>query len=416
VCECGNPLPNVIDAPASAGGGSATQLKPMKLILLCHPGFFASQSMPRFAQMLKTSYEARGHSVEVWSPRARAIRYVPRGRLSKWAGYIDQYVFFPAWIRGTLRRVSEDTLFVFCDQALGPWVPLVKHRHHVVHVHDLLALRSAVGELPENATSLTGRIYQRYIRWGFRQARYFIAVSHKTRADLLRYGGIGAAACDVVYNGLNYPYAPVPASAARAILGATGMAAPEAGMILHVGGGQWYKNLLGIVAIYSRYASQAADPLPLWCVSPNPTSSVRSALAQVPARGQVLFLGNLDSAALQALYSLAKAFLFPSLAEGFGWPLIEAQACGCPVITTDEAPMNEVAGPAARYLARLSSPQNMDAWASHGAVVLQDLLAENPADKAERAQVGRNWASRFDANKAIEEYLVIYRRILANAR
>jgi len=385
------------------------------MILLCHPSFFGSQSMPRFAQMLKTSYETRGHSVEVWSPRARAFKWVPRGRLSKWAGYIDQYVLFPFSVRGALKRTSKETLFVFCDQALGPWVPLVKDRYHVVHVHDLLALRSALGDVPENATSLSGRIYQRYIRRGFRQAHHFISVSKKTRDDLLRYGGVAASTSEVVYNGMNYPYAPLPQAEARAILRTNVMAVPDAGVILHVGGGQWYKNLSGVVAIYAHYASRATEPLPLWCVGPEPNAAIRRAIAKVPVRGRVLFFRNVDSAALQALYSLAKVFLFPSLAEGFGWPLIEAQACGCPVITTNEPPMNEVGGPAARYLPRLQYTEDLDSWASQGAVLLQDLLAEDAPDKAQRAQTGRTWASGFDANKTIEKYLAIYQRILENA-
>jgi len=127
----------------------------MDLVLFCHPSFLSSQSMPRFARMLKTSYEARGHRVELWSPRSKVSKRIPRGRFSKWAGYIDQYILFPIWARKATRRVSSNTLFVFCDQALGPWVPLVKDRPHVVHVHDLLALRSALGDIPENPTSVT---------------------------------------------------------------------------------------------------------------------------------------------------------------------------------------------------------------------------------------------------------------------
>ena len=56
---------------------------------------------------------------------------------------------------------------------------------------------------------------------------------------------------------------------------------------------------------------------------------------------------GLSDAHLQALYSCALATLFPSLEEGFGWPILESQACGCPVVIADRPPMNEVAGGAA---------------------------------------------------------------------
>lgn len=384
----------------------------MQLIMFCHPSFMPSQSMPRFARMLQTAYAARGHGVTVWAPRARAFNWVPRGRLSKWGGYIDQYVLFPMWVRRALKRTSADTLFVFCDQAMGPWVPLVKNRPHVVHVHDLLALRSALGAVAENPTSASGRIYQRYIRRGFRQAQHFISISQKTREDLHHFGGISPVTSEVVYNGLSFPYSRVSEGEARRLLKAAGLPPPPNGMLLHVGGGQWYKNLAGILALYAQYAAQETEPLPLWCVGPEPNARVKSAMRQIPAAGRVDFFRNLDNASLQAAYSLARAFLFPSLAEGFGWPLLEAQACGCPVITTDEPPMNEVAGTAARYLPRLKSTDDLHAWAAHGATVLRELLAEDAAERARRMQAGQAWARRFDGDKAIEGYLAIYTRVL----
>jgi len=383
----------------------------MKLVLICHPGFSRSQSMPRFAGMLKAAYESRGHSVEVWSPSARVFNWVP-ARFSKWAGYVDQYLLFPMAMRSAVNRASKDTLFVFCDQALGPWVPLVRDRPHVVHVHDLLALRSALGDIPENPTAATGRLYQRYIRRGFRRGRHFISVSKKTLSDLNRFGGVTAATSEVVYNGMNFPYAPLPVAEARTILQNCGISMPEAGMLLHVGGGQWYKNLAGVIAIYAEYVSRTAEPLPLWCVGPQPSPAIEAAIAKIPQKGRVVFLRSVESATLQALYSAAKAFLFPSLAEGFGWPLLEAQACGCPVITTDEAPMNEVAGAGAFYLPRLAAPGDLAAWARHGAVVLQELLSESPAGKAQRREAGLAWAKRFDPNAAIDAYLAIYERVL----
>ena len=67
-------------------------------------------------------------------------------------------------------------------------------------------------------------------------------------------------------------------------------------------------------------------------------------------RDRVIELTNITNEDLRALYSKATALLFPSLREGFGWPIIEAQACGCPVFTSDRVPMTEVGGDAAIYL------------------------------------------------------------------
>jgi glycosyltransferase involved in cell wall biosynthesis len=389
----------------------------MRLILLCHPNFLPSQSMPRFARMLRDSFMARGHRVEMWSPRARVYRWVPGGRLSKWAGYVDQYLLFPWAVRRRLKRTPKDALLVFCDQALGPWVPLAKDRHHVVHVHDLLALRSALGDVPENPTSMSGRIYQRYIRRGFRYGRHFISVSKRTRDDLHRFGGVSAVTSEVVYNGMNYAYAPLSSAESLKILQGADLPAPlpVAGMLLHVGGGQWYKNLLGVIAIYAQYAAQASAPLPLWCVSPQASAAVKLAVAGVPAPGQVVFVRSLDNAALQALYSLSRALLFPSLAEGFGWPLIEAQSCGCPVITTDEPPMNEVGGPAAVYLPRLLPSTDIEDWSLQGANALRKMLGESACEQVRRKELGISWAKRFDAERTIEQYLAIYQRILDDA-
>ena len=368
--------------------------------------------MPRFARMLKSAYEARGHEVTMWSPTPNFHRLFAASKHAKWAGYIDQYVLFPHYVRKASKITSSETLFVFCDQALGPWMPLVKSRPHVVHAHDLLALRSALGDIKENPTSFTGRVYQRYIRRGFRQALHFISASNKTREDLQRFGGVAAQTSDVVYNGLNFPYEPMPRQEAVDVLRDAGYQVPPGGILIHVSGNQWYKNLAGVLSIYSHYAAREIDPLPLWCVSPAPTGAAKVQLSKVAGNGRVLFLQHLTSRALQAAYSCARALLFPSLAEGFGWPLVEAQACGCPVITTNEPPMSEVAGDAAFYLPRLQCGEDLDIWGAHGAAVVKEVLSESPENRMLRSERGRTWAKTFDADRAIDAYLAIYHRIL----
>ena len=384
----------------------------MRIVLLAHPNFMSSQSMPRFAAMLQHSYEAQGHTVQVWRPPARLRARLSSGPLAKWAGYVDQYLLFPFWLRRAVRQQPEDTLFVLTDQAQGPWVPALLSRPLVVHVHDLLALRSALGQVPENPTRWSGRIYQRYIRRGFEKANHFICISKRTQDDLVALSRVERQATRVVYNGLNQPLSPMKPERAHALLQAARIDAPPTGWLLHLSGNQWYKNVPGVIRLYAHYARGTAEPLPLWLIGVKPDAAVREAMDELPMAAEVRFLYGLDSEVLQAVYSLARAFLFPSHAEGFGWPIVEAQACACPVITTDDAPMNEIGGPASVYLPRLHIGDDVQAWAADGARQLKALLNESPPDAQRRRQVCLSWAGQFTADRAIAQYLHIYEATL----
>jgi glycosyltransferase involved in cell wall biosynthesis len=385
----------------------------MRIVLLAHPGFMHSQSMPRFARMLQQAYLARGHDVVLWVPQPHLHRLLPQGPLAKWAGYVDQYLLFPLWLRAAVGREPQSTLFVMTDQAQGPWVPYTRQRPLVVHVHDLLALRSALGDVPENPTGFTGRIYQRYIRKGFERARHFICISRRTQQDLQRFSAVRPHTIEVIYNGLNYPYQPTPAAQAVQILKSAGHSVPEHGLLLHVSGNQWYKNVTGVLRLYAHHVRVHAKPLPLWLIGVPLTPAVQAALSEVPSQGKVHFVYDLSNAELQAVYSLSRAFLFPSLAEGFGWPIVEAQACGCPVITTNDTPMNEIGGPEARYLPPLRPQDDAQAWARDGANVLGAMLDVSDEECQRRSTACVQWARHFDADTAIDHYLQIYQAVLA---
>jgi glycosyltransferase involved in cell wall biosynthesis len=362
--------------------------------------------------MLEEAYLLRGHEVQVWTPQPFFCRLWQKGRIAKWLRYIDKYILFPLWVRGKLKKQPADMLYVFCDQALGLWVPLVKHKPHIVHVHDLLALRSALGDVPENPTSWSGRIYQRYIRQGFKQAKHFISISNKTRDDLHHFGQVSAMSSHVVYNGFNYPYAPMAKADAIRVLSDANLPAQSDGMLLHLGGSQWYKNLVGVIRIYIEYVKAENNPLPLWCISPSPNPQVQTLLKQVPSKGQVLFFQGIENHALQAAYSLARAFVFPSLAEGFGWPIIEAQACACPVLTTDAAPMNEIGGVACSYIPVLKRTDDAELWAKNASNTLIALLSLNEAARSRLVAQGLTHVQQFNAEYAIESYLKHYQQAM----
>lgn len=383
----------------------------MQFIILAHPLFLNSESMPRVARMLCNGLVAAGHDAIVLRPSPFAYRVFGATRLAKWASYVDQYLIFPFKLIVWDLRVPKDALFVLADQALGPWAPYIRRHKKVVHCMDMLALKSALGVYPENRTGFTGRIYQRYIRWGFRHCENFISISTRTARDLETFGGVKPKMSRVVHLSLNQDFRRAPPDAVQSCLSALGIGAVTGAYLLFVGGGQWYKNRVGLLSIYRAYAEAAEYPLPLVCVSPAPDATLRQIIEHLPAPARVMFFKGISGAQLQALYSGARLMIFPSIAEGFGWPIIEAQACGCPVLTTDDAPMNEIAGPVARLLRPLRSVVDLEAWSREGAdMVARAVGLDDDAHVSER-QKAIDWSSRFRPGTDIERYLDAYREV-----
>lgn len=380
--------------------------------MFIHPYFFSSQSMPRFARMVGAGMRSRGHRVDEWTAIPLVYKLSIPARLKKWLGYIDQYILFPLLVHWRLRRVPADTLFIFSDQALGPWVPLVANRAHVLHINDLLAVRSALGEFPQNPVSWSGRQYQAMIRRGLARGRTFISISKNTREDLHRFLPGKPACSKVVYLGLNFPFRALSEAECKATLSSLGLTPPPAGFLLHVGGNQWYKNRAGVLEIYHAYAERTESPLPLWMVGDAPTLLLKGMAARIVGKGEVRFLTGLSNEEVCAAYSSARLLLFPSVAEGFGWPIAEAMACGCLVLTTGEAPMTEVGGDAAFYISRRPNGVGTE-WCTQGARCVREILGMSSAEVLHRQQLGFRQIAQFETERTLDAYERIYQEALA---
>jgi glycosyltransferase involved in cell wall biosynthesis len=120
--------------------------------------------------------------------------------------------------------------------------------------------------------------------------------------------------------------------------------------LLHVSQGQWYKNRPGLLRIFRMVRERVGGGLKLVVAGEPLTPELREFAAANLPQGAVIEVQALADEDLWALYAGAAALLYPSVYDGFGWPLAEAQSCGCPVITSNRAPLTEVAGPAALYI------------------------------------------------------------------
>jgi glycosyltransferase involved in cell wall biosynthesis len=371
----------------------------MKILLIGNYPNSRQQSMERFAELIRAGVADAGHEVRFMRPPV----WVGRGwqgetGLGKWIGYVDRFVLYPPYLR---RLVHWADLIHICDQANAVYLPSLLGKPHLITCHDMLAIRAALSEIPESPTGLTGRIYQRWILNNLKKARAVACVSAQTRSELLRVAGLPEGSVTVVPNGLNYPYRPMPADEARHRIAGLGLTDARP-FFLHVGGNQWYKNRLGVLRIFARLATMTPyQDHRLVMAGKDWTPEMRSLVKTLALGDRVVECGEVSNEDLRALYSTAEALLFPSLQEGFGWPIAEAQACGCVVVTTDRPPMNEVGGTEAIYF---DPAQETEA---------AQCIAEGLRTAEARRTAGLINASRFAPATMIDAYLRCYRKAFA---
>jgi glycosyltransferase involved in cell wall biosynthesis len=167
--------------------------------------------------------------------------------------------------------------------------------------------------------------------------------------------------------------------------------------MIHVGANVWYKNLAGVIRIFSRLITlPETRDLHLVMVGNSRYGDLKDLVTKADLTGRVTMLTNLANEDLCALYSGACGLLFPSLCEGFGWPIIEAQACGCPVFATDRPPMTEVGGDGAVYF----DPERCDDAA--------EVIRYHLSGGSEMRAAGFRNAKRFSAESTAAGYVKLY--------
>lgn len=374
--------------------------------------------MPRFVKMLVDGMSGKGYTVEVWKPTARFFKLpAKRDSVKKWLGYIDQYLIFPIEIRKRIKKRRNDTLYVIADHALGPWVPSVAHKPHVIHCHDFLAQISALGQIDENKVGWTGKKYQEFIRKGYSKGKNFISVSEKTKADLSKFLPDAPINSYVVYNGLTQNFSVQNQIEARQKLTIYFKIDVTNGYLLHVGGNDWYKNRAGVIHIYNAWRSTTPHTLPLLLIGHEPSDDLGSLQASSLYKNDIHFLSGVEDGFVRLAYSGASVFIFPSLAEGFGWPIAEAMASGCPVITTDEAPMTEVTGNAGFLISRM--PYNVlevNDWALTASEMVNKVMQLTNDEREQVIDRGVTIAQRFNPQSTINQIEEIYLKVFKNDR
>ena len=367
----------------------------MRIVLIGNYAADLQESMLRYADLLRAGLSEAGHEVTLVVPQHRLKSSGPGG-IRKWIGYIDKYILSPRQLAQAARRA--DVVHV-CDHSNAVYVPAKSSVPYVATCHDLLAVRGALGEVSDCPASFTGRHLQRAILQGLRRAHAVACVSGATLRDAQRLLNGYQGKLALVPNSLNYPYRTLDARTVRERLAECG--ALQAGSyVLSVGSSHRRKNRECALHALAKIASSWDGRL---VIAGLPLSDeLRDLARQLGVESRVVEVLKPGNEQLEALYNGSLALVFPSRFEGFGWPIIEAQACGCPVISSDREPMPEVSGGAAI----LCGPEDHDAF---GQAIL--ALAREPARRAELARLGLENAARFGRPTMINRFVALYGQV-----
>ena len=224
------------------------------------------------------------------------------------------------------------------------------------------------------------------------RARAIVAISEHTKKDLLKYCPfIPPQKVFAIHNGLDRKWGRVDDEARlnqlRRTYGLNGKT-----IVLHVGNDNWYKNFATLLRAFAAVGDPNLVLVKVGdCGTPN-----RELIQQLGIANRFVHIRGADDEQLMCLYSIANMLVFPSLHEGFGWPPLEAMACGCPVITTRKASLPEVCGEACLYV----EPRDVDAVAA-----AIRTLTDKPDVRADMIRRGLLQAQEFDWRRTAEAIL-----------
>jgi len=357
------------------------------------------QSMQRFTALMLRGLTERGIEAEVVNPQPLfgRVRFLG-GFVGKWLGYVDKYILFPFQLRGRLRE--RPALVHICDHSNAVYVDKCGGVPVLVTCHDLLAVRGALGEDTDCPATFTGRFLQKWILRGLGHARAIVCVSDATASDAHRLLGQGGRPdISTIRLGLNYEYKQIPETVSRARLQESGIVHPDRAFIMHVGSDLSRKNRDGVLRIFERIHKQWDGDLVFVGEPLNP--ELRRRIADLGLGSRVKEVIDAPDSLLEALYNRAVALVYPSRSEGFGWPIIEAQACGCPVICSTVGPLRDVAGDAGLF-------HSVEDEAGFGTDVLR---LTSPAQRANWSDKSLRNAQRFSTGKMLDEYTQLYTQI-----
>ncbi|NQT89752.1 MAG: glycosyltransferase family 4 protein [Candidatus Omnitrophica bacterium] len=269
----------------------------------------------------------------------------------------------------------------------------------ITTVHDLIGLI-----YPQNLALVSRLYWQRWLPAAIRNSDFIIADSENTKRDIIRLLKIPVERIKVVYLAADEVFRPIEgADEKRARLKAYGI---DKDYILNVGTVEPRKNVPRLMEAFAAYLKESKRDDLLLVIAGKKAwgyDACLSKMKELKLEDKVTFCDYVDNEDLPLLYNLAEAFAYPSFYEGFGLPVLEAMACGVPVICSKASSLPEIGGDAGIYV----DPEDTAS--------VKAALSSVLGDKGFREQLrGKSieQANRFSWAKTAAETIAIYKEVL----
>ena len=307
----------------------------MKVILIGNYKLLNTKSMFLYTDLLKKVLNENKVKVSEIYASPVLNKFFKNKFISKWLSYIDKYLIFGIKL---IFKIKTNDLVHITDHSNSLLIPFIKSKKIIITCHDLINLKKMI--LNHNQLSFTGKIYQKMILNNIKKANIIICVSKNTQIELIKYGKINKKKTKFIYHTFNQNFSIFKKKQPEKFK-----------YFFHVGDNKIYKNRLGVIEIFNELIKfKKFKNYKLILAGKKISEEIFDKISSYNLNKKIINIIDPNSNKLSNLYKNSEGLIFPSLEEGFGWPIIEAQSLGCVVYTTNKPPMNEIGGNACFYI------------------------------------------------------------------
>jgi len=345
---------------------------------------------------LQTGHKVRGAGFYLENLKRALVKYYTQ----------NEYKFFT---RGEKLPENIDLVHFPYFEPFFLALPIYKKYLTVVTVHDL----TPIVFKKHFPRGLKGELKWQMQKYALKKANAIITDSNCSKKDIVKHVGVPAERVSVVYLAAGEEFAKLKTENLKLKIKEK-YNLPEK-FVLYVGDVTWNKNLprlveavksinVPLVMVGKALVSEDFDKNNPWNKDLAKVQDLINNQESIN-KNQIIRLGFVPTEDLVAIYNLATVFVMPSLYEGFGLPILEAMSCGCPVITTKEGSLAEVAGDAAFYV---------DAYSKESIAKGIKEVFDNPILQKKLLLEGLKRVKEFSWKKTASDTLEVYEKVISS--